>query len=358
MLKFIQERKGDYDPRFFINELADASKNLGVLEAKISAYQFNSILVPMLNRKEAISSMNIEGKQTTTMSDTLRDDVNPNKANEKVNIEVHNHIRTLAFGSSYLNTDVFSHIFIQELHKRMLNGITAEEDKDKLGKYKTKNNHIESSNHRVIFTPPSYKETQKFMDELISYMNNTYDGINPLIKAAIIHSQFESIHPFYDGNGRVGRLLVSLYLYKAKVINFPFFYISEAIGEDKGVYYNMLTDSRGNSLNNWIKFFLSKINIQAKKHIGYIDSLNNLYVQTKKHISQCITSTKIEMLIDYLFTHPILNADLLYEALGVSRGQALRYLDILEKERILLGDDRKRGRTFFFDQLLVLANGF
>lgn len=358
MLAFIQERKDDFDPRLFVNELADASKNLGVLEAKISAYQFNSILVPMLNRKEAISSMNIEGTQTTTMSDVLHEDVNPSKTNEKISIEVHNHIRTLAFGSTYLNTDKFSHSFIQELHKRMLDKIIKEELKNTLGKYKTKDNCIKNSSGRVIFTPPSHKATRKYMDELISYMNDTFDGVNPLIKAAIIHSQFESIHPFSDGNGRVGRLLVSLYLYKAQVINFPFFYISEAIGEDKSVYYNMLTDSRTNDLSKWIKYFLSKIAIQAKKHIGYIDSLNALYGQTKKVVEQCIKSTKNELLIDYLFTHPVLNADLLYEGLGISRGQALRYLDVLEKEHVLLGDDRKRGRTFFFEQLIVLANGF
>ena len=93
------------------------------------------------------------------------------------------------------------------------------------------------------------------MDELIDYMNDVNDGINPLVKAAIIHSQFESIHPFEDGNGRVGRLLISLHLYKARVINFPFFYMSEAISQDKRIYYNMLTASRENSYDEWIRFF-------------------------------------------------------------------------------------------------------
>lgn len=107
----------------------------------------------------------------------------------------------------------------------------------------------------VVFIPPSYTETKKYMDELIDYMNDVNDGINPLVKAAIIHSQFESIHPFEDGNGRVGRLLISLHLYKARVINFPFFYMSEAISQDKRIYYNMLTASRENSYDEWIRFF-------------------------------------------------------------------------------------------------------
>ena len=113
------------------------------------------------------------------------------------------------------------------------------------------------------------------MDELIEFMNDFEDGIHPLIKAAIIHSQFESIHPYSDGNGRVGRLLVSLYLYKAKVINFPFFYISEAISVDKGIYYNMLTNSREDNYNEWVKYFLKKISLLRK--FFYKAQIENCY---------------------------------------------------------------------------------
>jgi len=102
------------------------------------------------------------------------------------------------------------------------------------------------------------------MTELIDFMNDTADNLNPLIKAAIIHSQFESVHPFSDGNGRVGRLLVSLYFFKAAVINFPFFYLSETISLDKAVYYNMLTDSRNNNYNNWIKYFQKKLSYRPR----------------------------------------------------------------------------------------------
>ena len=195
------------------------------------------------------------------------------------------------------------------------------------------------------------------VDELISYMNDTNDDIHPLIKAAIIHSQFESIHPFSDGNGRVGRVLVSLYLFKAKVINFPFFYISEAISADKSVYYNMLTDTRKNNYNGWIKYFLKKITMQTTKLIGYIDSLNDLYIRTKVKVQKSINSPKFDTIIECLFTSPVLNADYLADKLVVSRGQAVRYLNILEKERILHGDDRKRGRLFFFGELIDLARG-
>ena len=354
MLKYIKERLNDYNCDFFINELFDASKNLGFLEAKISSYQFNKILIPMLHKKEAISSMYIEGTQTT-ISDVFENEVNPKSNDGKIMIEVNNHTRTLMYGAEYLKSDNFSNTFIKQIHERMMNKILPPKMQHSLGRYKDKDNYIINSVGTVVFTPPSYTETKKYMDELLSFMNNTNDGINPLIKAAIIHSQFESIHPFEDGNGRVGRVLVSLYLYKAKVINFPFFYISEAISQDKAVYYNKLTDTRKNNYNEWIKFFLRKVKIQAEKHISYIDALNTLYAKTKNSLKESINSPKYDDIIHCLFTNPVLTSAYLANKLSVSSGQAKRYLNILDEKQILFGDDKKRNRSYYFVELLELA---
>jgi len=355
MLKMIKDRMCDYNANNFINDLFNASKNLGILEAKISGYQFNSILIPMLHKKEAVSSMYIEGTQTT-ITDVFENEVNPKLNDYKIMTEVDNHIKTLVYGTEYLQINDFSHTFIQNIHEHMMRGIVPTNKENSLGKYKEKDNYIVNSVGTVVFTPPSFKETKKYMQELILFMNNTNDGINPLIKTAIIHSQFESIHPFEDGNGRVGRILVSLYLYKTKIINFPFFYISEAISQDKAIYYNKLTDSRKNSYDEWIKFFLHKIIIQTEKHINYINSLNNLYAKTKHILKENINITKYDNIIECLFTHPVLTSSYLAEKLGVSSGQAKRYLNILEKKQVLFGNDRKRNRSYFFIELLELAN--
>ena len=356
MLKFIIDRIADFDTGYFINELAEASKDLGFLEAKVDSYKFNSILIPILNIKEAISSMYIEGTQTT-ITDVLENAVNPKAENERNAIEINNHTNALIYGAEYLRVDNFSHSFIQNIHKRMMTQIIDKNLEDTLGKYKTKDNKIVNSVGTTVFTPPTHSETKKYMDELIDFMNCS-DSLHPLIKAAIIHSQFESIHPFSDGNGRVGRILVSLYLYKTKVINFPFFYISEAISQDKRVYYNMLTNSREDSYNEWIKYFLTKIIIQTKKQISYINSLDNLYSRTKDAVTKVINSPKFDDIISYIFTHPVMNADSLADAITVSHGQAIKYLNVLEKNNILFGDDKKRKRTFFFGELLDLARDF
>ena len=357
MLQFIKERLNDYDVSCFVNELFEASKGLGRLEAKIDSYCFNSILVPMLHKKEAISSMYIEGTQTT-ISDVFENEVSPKSNPDKTTQEVNNHSKTLVYGADYLRTEDFSNKFIQKLHELMLTGIIDKSKEDTLGKYKTKKNFIVNSVGTIVFEPPSEKETKKYMNELIAFMNDMKDGINPLIKAAIIHSQFESIHPFEDGNGRVGRLLVSLYLFKSKVINVPFFYISEAISQDKAVYYNKLTDTRKNNYNEWIKFFLQKIIVQTSKHIRYVDSLNQLYEKTKKITQESTKSAKCDDIVECLFTHPVLTSSYLSERLGVSTGQAKRYLNVLEEKHVLLKNDRQRNQMFYFVELLDLVRSY
>lgn len=236
-----------------------------------------------------------------------------------------------------------------------MNRILPESKKDCIGKYKTKNNFIGNSAGKTIFTPPPFSETLKYMNELIQFMNNENSNINPLIKAAIIHSQFESIHPFEDGNGRVGRLLISLYLFKANVINFPFFYISEAISQDKAVYYSKLTSSREGNYNEWIKFFLQKCIVQSKNLISYIDSLNKLYEKTKHTVKEAINSPNFDNIIECLFTQPILNSNYLAERLSVTQIQAKRYLDTLAEKNLVFGNDRQRNRTYYFMELLELA---
>ncbi len=353
-LKYICDRLQDYNVNSFIIELVEASKQLGILQAKIDTYQFNSILIPMLHRKEVMSSMDIEGTQRTTLSDICEREVDPKRKDEKESVEIRNHTKALIFGADYLRIGKFTHSFIQEIHKIMLTDVEEPNPDKPIGKYKIRNNHIKNLANTVVYTPPTVSETKKYMTELIDFMNED-SKIQPLIKAALIHSQFESIHPFADGNGRVGRIIVSLYLYKTNVINFPFFYISEAINQDKSVYYNILTHSRNNSYDEWIKYFLNKIIIQTGKHIEYIDSLNALYTKTKNIVHDIINSPKFDDVIECLFTHPVLTANYIEDKLNISHGQAVRYLNSLEKSGVLFGDDKKRGRSFYFLELLHLA---
>lgn len=356
-LKFLKERINDYKSNLFINELFMSSKSLGVLEEKINSYKFDNILIPLLNKKEAISSMYLEGTQTT-MSDVIEDVINEEKErkNEKVFIEASNHTKALHYGATHLNQNNFTHSLIKELHKIMLTDIISENKIHTLGKYKENDNYIVNSIGTVVFNPPSFNETKKYMDELIDFMNDTKMDINPLIKTAMIHSQFESIHPFDDGNGRVGRLLISLCLYKFKVIKMPFFYISEAISQNKIIYYNKLTDARKNDYTDWIEFFLNMCTIQAEKHIKYIESLNSIYDRVCEKVRKIINSQKYEEIIACIFSQPIISSTYLAKTINISLSQARKYLIALEKARILFGDDKSRGRKYYFLELLELVN--
>ena len=354
MLKCLSERRHNYNANTFINELSDASKKLGILEAKIDAYQFNSILIPMLHVREATSSMYIEGTQMT-VSDVFENKVAPKDNDNKKMTEVGNHIRAILYGIDHLRQGKFTHSFICKIHEIMMAGILELHHEMNRGKYKYSDNRIVNSAGTTVFVPPSAKETKKYMSELLDYMNDKTSDENPLIKAAVIHSQFESIHPFSDGNGRVGRVLFTLYLYASSVVNFPFFYISEAISMDKSVYYSMLNSSRENNYDEWLRFFLRKVAVQTEKHTAYIDSLNDLYTKTKRIVKDCINSPKFDAIIEYIFSNPILTAKNLAEEINVSQSQAIKYLNVLSVQKVLIGNDRKRGRTFFFHELLDLA---
>ena len=356
-LKFLKDRINDYNSSSIINDLFVTSKNLGILEEKINSYKFDKILLPLLNKKEAISSMNIEGTQTT-MSDVIEDAISEEKErkNDKTLIEATNHTKALHFGATYLMQNNFSNSLIKELHRMILTDIIDKNKKNTLGKYKEKDNYIVNSVGTIVFNPPSYTETKKYMDELVDFMNDTKIDINPLIKTAIIHSQFESIHPFDDGNGRVGRLLISLCLFKYNVIKIPFFYISEAVSQNKLVYYKKLTDTRKNDYTEWIEFFLKMCTIQSEKHIKYIESLDNIYKKVCEKTKEIINSQKYEEIISCIFSQPIISSSYLAEAINISSSQARKYLVALEKAKILNGDDKTRRRKYYFLELLDLVN--
>lgn len=353
MIPFLKDRIKDYDANQFVNELIEASKLLGELDAKIAGCKFNSVLMPMLHKKEALASMYIEGTQTT-YSEMLKEEVKEKPSKLKEYIEYTNHLAALSDGAEYLRIEDFSNAFIKGIRRVMLNGVVSPEKERALDRYKDEQNFIVNSNGDVVFVPPSPQETGKYMNDLLDYINNGADGENPLIKAAVAHAQFESIHPFSDGNGRVGRALISLYMYKARLIRYPYFYLSEAISEDKLMYYSSLTSSREGSFTIWITYFLRKVVAQAEKHIRYIDSMDRLYERTKASVKELVNSPKYESIIESLFKRPIITSTILADRLNVSVGQAKRYLDLLESKRILLTLEGKKNKRYVFAELLDL----
>lgn len=334
----------------FAQELFDAIKYLSIYETKLKDSRLeNYIYLPRLQQIEALSSMKIEGTQST-INDVLENEAFPNNKNQDV-LEVFDYMNALAKFTKILKFEDFSDELIKHLHKSLLANSSKRIKGSRLGEYKEKENYIGRGGTK-IYVPPKPEETQEYMNDLIDFMNDDTPVFHYLINSAIIHSQFESIHPFDDGNGRIGRLLITLYLSKKKVIYAPLFYISEAFEKDKIKYYKNLSETRNGNYNEWIIYFLSKTIEQTKKHIDFIDKINKLYDETFNIINKNIQSSKNKDLTNALFRHPQLTIKGLAEILNVSSTQANRYLTILENEKILIKNEKIRNVSYFFYELI------
>lgn len=335
----------------FSKELIDAITNLSIYETKIKDMRLDGfVYLPRLNIIEALSSMQIEGTKTT-MEEVISSEIFPDVKNPDIQ-EIRNHNSALKRGAIVVKVDGFSEENIKRLHYDLMQGIKNKNKNAAIGEYKTNNNCIRNSSGVIVYNAPDKNETKKYMDDLINFMNKGEIIYHPLVNAAIIHAQFESIHPFDDGNGRLGRLLIPLYLYSKNVIDAPLFYVSEAIGKDKYRYYTTLQETRDGDYNEWIKYFLEKCAIQAKKHIEFLDNINKLYDKMENSINKIFNSGKNIEILKALFRYPIINSVKLAETINVSLVQAGRFLKELERQKVLFSDGKKRNTSYQFGELL------
>lgn len=198
-----------------------------------------------------------------------------NLSSEDIN-EVTSSLMAAVIGMKKLKQGKFTNELILQLHKELLSdskrSLTAT-----IGKYRSSQNYIGKGITAPVYTPPEPQYVPQLMDNLIGYMNNPCDNLSPLVRAAIIHAQFETIHPFVDGNGRVGKTLIPLYLYSQKLIPAPFLFINEALETDKHLYHKLLMDMRSDGKwNEWIRFFLGAIILQCDKNAELMKNANSL----------------------------------------------------------------------------------
>jgi Fic family protein len=184
----------------------------------------------------------------------------------------------------------------------------------------------------TVYTPPqSHDEIVQLMNNLENFINDeTLSDIDPLIKMAIIHHQFESIHPFYDGNGRTGRIINILYLVKEDLLHLPILYLSRYINQNKGSYYQLLQETRvTQNWQPWILFMLEAIEQTSIQTTGIIRGIKKLMMDYKQKIRTELPKIYSQDLINNLFKHPYTKIDFLVEDLGVTRKTASKYLDQL-----------------------------
>lgn len=337
---------------YFFEELIDASVKLEVYKEKLKDSKVaSSWFMPTLQQKEALASSMLEGTQAT-LDGVLINEVAPNEKDRNLN-EIKNYYLATVMGYEYLKKHDFSDKFFFDLHSTLMNGNVR---KPKIvGAFRTEQNFIGRNDptHAITFIPPDPQRVKPLMDNLINYMNDANDNLRPLVQTAIIHAQFETIHPFMDGNGRVGRLLIPMYLYAKKQIDLPCFFISEALERDKIRYYALLNNIRyENDWNEWIKFFLQTVKKQCDKYIEMITKINKLYEEHLEIARNLARSSHIVDIMNLLYQHPITTAKQIAEITDIPITSVNRYLNLLVEHKILYTDRKSRNRNYFYFSLL------
>jgi len=206
----------------------------------------------------------------------------------------------------------------------------------------------------VVFTPPQdYETIQELLDNLESYINEENE-IDPLINMAIIHYQFESIHPFYDGNGRTGRIINILYLVLKDLLELPILYLSRYIIKNKADYYRLLQEVRTKeNWEEWVLYMLDGIEQTSYETIELIENINLLMQQTQRVVKEQLPKLYSKDLIEILFMHPYTKMDLV-NGLGISRQTASKYLKDLENIGVLESLQIKNSKFFINTQLFAM----
>ena len=342
------------DQAYFINELIDASTRLEVYKEKIKDSKLDSSwFMPTLQQKEALASSMLEGTQAT-LDGVLVNQVVPNDKDKNLN-EVSNYYLATIKGYRMLKESEFSNQFFFDIHEALMIGNVRKPEL--IGAYRKGQNYIgkNDKSHSITFVPPVADEVPKLMNNLIDYINNPSDSFRPLVRTAIIHAQFETIHPFMDGNGRVGRMLIPMYLFHQSQIELPCFFISEALEHDKIRYYNLLNNIRTQvDWNEWIRFFLSTVTKQCDKYIKIITAINNLYSNHFEAACNLSRSSNMVEVINALYSFPIVTAKQISETTSVPISTVNRYLNLLVKNKILYTDNKKKNRTYYYADLLEI----
>lgn len=338
--------------------LVKANSQLAVLESVATRIPNVELFVSMYVRKEALMSSQIEGTQAT-----LEDVLDPMlDANTNRNVaDVVNYIKATEFAIKRLQTLPLCNRLIKETHAVLMEEVRGQEKSP--GEFRYSQNWIGgqgSTLKNARYIPPSPDDMLNTMSDLEKYINAD-DDLDALICAALIHYQFETIHPFLDGNGRVGRLLITLFLMEKKVLTTPALYISYFLKKNRVEYYDRMTEVRtkGN-YEQWVKFFLQAIMESAEDATATIDELIALHDANVAVISKFGRATKNAMLVfNYLESNPIIDIRKTAEALGITFNTASGAVNRLVDTGILVQtSDNSRNRTFAYEAYLnILRKG-
>lgn len=323
-----------------IAKLVEANKKLAALDGLSARIPNMDLFVSMYVRKEALLSSQIEGTQCT-----LDDILNPlmeENTNRNVS-DVVNYIKATEFALNRLHSLPLCNRLIKETHAVLMEGVRGQEKSP--GEFRYSQNWIGgqgSTIQNARYIPPNPEDMQTAMSDLEKYMNGD-DLLDPLIQAALIHYQFETTHPFLDGNGRVGRLLITLFLMEKGILSRPALYISYFLKMNRIEYYDRMTQVRKTGdYEQWVMFFLQALSDSAGDAIQTIDALTALHNQSVAKLGAFSKrqQTNLLKLFAYIETNPIIDIQKTAAALGLSYNTVSKMVTILVDEGILRQTDK------------------
>lgn len=339
-----------------INTLMEkAVRAVGELNAFSLIIPNVDLFIQMHVIKEASKSSRIEGTKTN-VEDAVKDieDIDPEKRDDWQ--EVHNYIEAMNIAIKELDALPLSNRLLKQTHAILMQGVRGQSKTP--GEYRLSQNWIGGSNlQNAVFIPPTHETVPSLMSDLEAFLHNEQIHVPDLIKIAIAHYQFETIHPFLDGNGRIGRLLITLYMVSTGFLHRPSLYLSDWLEKNKGSYYDALTLVRSsNDLAHWIKFFLTAVIETAENGKTTFQRI----LELKNRIDTQILSLgkraeKASRLIDYLYKRPAIDANKIAEVLEITPQAAYLLIGGLEEINVLKEiTGFKRNRIYVFGEYLDL----
>lgn len=335
-----------------ISLLTDATKALATLDTLSSYIPNMNLFVSMYVRKEALLSSQIEGTQAT-LEDVL-DPLIEKNANQNV-ADVINYIKATEFALQRLNSLPLCNRLIKETHMVLMQDVRGQEKNP--GEFRYSQNWIGAAGSTLKsarYIPPNPEDMKQAMSDLEKYINSD-DELDLLIQAALIHYQFETIHPFLDGNGRVGRLLITLFLMEKKRLNTPTLYISYYLKNNRIEYYDRMSEVRNkDNYEQWIKFFLRAIKESSEDAVETINQLSELHDKNIAIIEQMGRASKTAReIFDYLEKNPIIDIKKTSEELSLAFSTVSASVKRLEECGILVQtNNANRNRVFAYEDYL------
>jgi Fic family protein len=350
------------DYALLIPQLVKATDAVARYDQMLKNLHNGEIFLSPLRNQEAVISSRMEGT-VSTMDEILKyeadyEENSIDSANTRSEV-----IETILYQRALKAAQIamksgqpLSQFLIKATHQRLLSfGRGASKSP---GEYKSEQNYLaDSSRKNILFVPINPERLQEGMDKLFKYIETSND--TPLVKAAISHIEFEALHPFKDGNGRIGRMIITLLLWSSNVISAPHFYISGYLEENKDLYIDtMRAVSENNNWTAWCVFFLGAVEKQAIRNLQIADNIGKLYEAMKQQFSESLASKFSVNALDFVFTNPVFRNNKFTHGSGIPASTAARFTRVLLDKQLITTIEEPSGRRpalYSFEPLLQLV---